>query len=159
MNKLCRGLLIIFALCLPPGLHASEQKIKILNDHELAAIKGGFCFLEKCEDPPGSGICQPFGPIAQTICDFTKCTYDEEIDGNTRVYRCVYGGPTTCTNSATYRQCVLSFTQSSCFDGPLGPCGFNIVPDCLPIPPDRMCACFAKLTDEPCDWTDCVTGP
>jgi len=159
MNKLFQITSVILALSMSAGsVRASEPTVKILSDNELAAIRGGYCLLQVCEDAPGSGNCQPYGPIAQTICDFTSCSYDEEIDGSTRVFRCLYSGPTTCTNSATYRQCVLSFTQSSCYDGPVGHCGVNIVPDCVPIPPDRICDCSAKLTEEPCDWTDCVNG-
>lgn len=160
MNKLFHSLLIIPALCLiAGGVRASDQPIKILNDNEMAAIKGGFCFLEECEDPPGSGLCQPFPPNPQAVCAFTFCKWSEEVDGRMVIDSCGYLGPITCTNEATYRQCVLSFTQSSCVDGPVTPCGFCYVPDCFVDRPERICVCTGKDTNQPCDWSDCMTAP
>ena len=149
---------ILLLLCIPQCLHAAGG-LTVLSDKELAGIKGGFCILEACEAPPGTGLCMPFTPTSRSICAFTFCRFSQEIVGSVTVNSCGYLGPTTCTVPITYQQCILAFTQASCFDGPIGPCGFNYVPDCFPDIPNRECVCFGKQTDEPCDWTDCVTGP
>jgi hypothetical protein len=135
MNYSIRNLLMTLALLgVPLGLHASTRPTA-LTDQELAGIKGGFCVLEKCEDPPGSGLCQPFHPDSTTICALTTCFFSQEIEGSVTVNNCNYLGPITCTEATTYRQCVLAFTQSSCFDGPVGPCGFVFSSHCYPNVP------------------------
>jgi bacteriocin-like protein len=160
MNKLFLSLAIALALCLTAGgARASDQKIKILNDNELAAIKGGYCFLQTCESYPGTGICQPFPPIPEAVCAFTFCQWTEEVDGQMVIDSCGFMGPITCTDPTTYQQCVLSFTQSTCLDGPITPCGFCYVPACHVDRVDRICVCTGQETNEPCDWSNCVSGP
>ncbi len=159
MNKLFLSLSITLALCLTAGgVRASTQNIKILSDNELAKIKGGFYFLEKCEDAPGTGVCQPFPPFPEAVCTFTFCKWTEEVEGQMVIDSCGFLGPITCTEETTYRQCVLSLTQSTCLEGPVTPCGFCYEPACHVDRIDRICVCTGKETDVPCDWSNCVSG-
>ena len=158
MNHSLRNLIMILLLLgLPLGLHASTG-VTVLKDGDLAKIRGGFCFLETCEDPPGTGFCQLIPATEAAVCTFTLCIYDEETIGSVISYSCGFLGLSSCTESATYRQCVLAFTESSCNYGTSTACGVNFVPGCHIDKPDRKCVCYGEETDTPCDWTDCISG-
>jgi hypothetical protein len=155
-HSLRRFLLTLVLLSMPLALHASTPGVTILKDNELAAIRGGYCPLEICEDAPGTGICQVFPPVASTICALTLCGYLEDQEGRLIIYTCAYVGISTCTMSKTYRQCILAFTTSSCSYGTDTPCGVNFVPHCHPNPLDRKCDCTAGADGTPCDWVNCI---
>jgi hypothetical protein len=149
-------LLLITALMLGFSLstRAANGGVTVLDDHQLATIKGGFCPFEICEDAPGTGICQTIPPA--TLCDLTRCVYSVEAYGTTDVYKCLFDGEYTCSSTASYRQCILHFSLSACSYGNDLQCGFIVQPGCTPDIPNRSCLCHVDSTDVPCDWTDCV---
>ena len=158
MKSILNHLLIALALVsLQLGsANAAVQGATVLDDKQLANVRGGYCFLEECEDPPGSGNCQPILP--SSVCTFTICVYLDYQEGSVEVYSCGHLGLSSCTGSTTYRQCVLAFTTGTCSYGSSSPCGVNVDPDCFPNKTNRNCDCVINTTSSTCDWTDCVNG-
>jgi hypothetical protein len=149
-------LILITALTLGFCLsaRAATNTPTILDDHQLATVKGGFCPFEICEDAPGTGICETI-PL-DSLCALTKCYYSTGWMGSVMTYGCTYVGEYTCSSTATYRQCILHFSLSFCSYGNDLQCGFIVQPDCTPNPSTRTCVCSEETTKDPCDWTDCV---
>ncbi len=158
MKLIVRHLLVGLALLgISVGsARASEHSFAILNDGQMASIKGGLCVFEVCEDPPGTGVCQPYYPSTKELCGLTKCQYDQTSVGGVEVFDCVFSGPFTCSNKETYRKCVLALKLSFCSNGndPLY-CGVIIEPYCSLDVSERTCVCEAVDSGVPCEWTNC----
>jgi len=136
--------------------HATGKGITVLNDREMAAVKGGFCILEQCEDAPGTATCQPYPVDEETLCKLAVCLFEHVIIGNLDQIGCIGWAPSTCTESTTYRQCVMAFKLSTCSSGSTTPCGKHVSADCIPSIPDRGCLCHILPPDRDCDWTNCT---
>lgn len=136
--------------------HAAGKGITVLNDREMAGVRGGFCILETCEAAPGTANCQPYANDEATLCNLAICLFEHMVIGNLDEIGCIGWAPDTCTESTTYRQCVLAFKASTCSYGTTTPCGKHVSADCIPSIPDRGCLCHILPPDRNCDWTNCT---
>jgi len=150
--------ILILGILTTCAAHAGQSKTKILSDAELASIHGGFfCLLEICEDPPGTGVCQPILPTPPALCALVKCSYEEETIGNVTAYGCLLTGEgETCTTIGNYRQCIWAFKASICTYSGIPECGKLAEADCLPDVPERLCVCAMDEPGENCDWSNCL---
>ncbi len=159
MKTTLRHLFIVLAMAsLACGAaRASQGNVQILNDSQMASIKGGWCPFEECEAGPGTGVCQPYPASRAGLCAVARCSYSNSTAGNVDVLGCTLAGKVTCTANRTYRQCILAFKFSACSNGanPYG-CGFLVVPTCTIDRIDRTCVCGIASPGNPCDWTDCA---
>ena len=147
----------VLILSLPSVGHALEKGITLLNDRQMAGVRGGICAFHECEGPPGTGACQPYKIDEETLCNLVVCLFGEEWVGNVLVVECVGEAPDTCTETATYRQCIQVFSWSFCKNGPdTTYCGKHVSPDCTPSGKRVACLCYVKAPDRVCDWTNCV---
>jgi hypothetical protein len=153
------SLVALWVLILGSACRASDGKLSVLNDRQLSQVRGGFCFLEICEDAPGTGVCQPYPTDDRTLCKLATCIFIDDSTLTMDIIACIGEAPDTCTEAKTYRQCVLAFKMSSCSNGPdTLYCGDHLAADCTPSKPDEACLCFVPASTRPCDWTNCSSG-
>ncbi len=157
MKNIQHHLLIIFALLLYSACvgHATEPGVAILDDHQLSAVRGGWCPFEECEAAPGNGVCQPIPATTAALCAVTSCKYSQSEAGGVDVLSCNFAGKYTCSVMANYRECVLAFKLSTCSNGKVPTCGVIVEPFCNLDIKDRTCVCGSGPIATPCDWTDC----
>jgi hypothetical protein len=148
------ALALILAALIQGPVHAADKQLEIVDDQSLASLTGGFCIFDMCESNP-SGVCQPFAPTTQALCATVRCTFTSDMVGNTDVFGCLFSGKTTCSNNASYHQCIQVNYVHICTNSDSTTCGDNVEPLCEPNSKERACVCSAKDDGTACDWTDC----
>ena len=149
--------LVILAYFSLSSAHAGN-KVEILRDSKLASIEGGYCMFWKCAGPPGNGSCQPIVNDAYHLCQNVSCTLSEGVEGNTQVIECkMKGAHETCSNVATYIECIRSHMPDLCLpDTTNAPCGNETDTYCFADVKSRQCYCDAGTGDKACDWVSCA---
>lgn len=149
-------LILTLALGAALAAHASDRVLTVLDDHQLAGIRGGFCPFEVCEDAPGTGVCQPEPPNANALCALTVCKYTDVSLPGLDLLGCSFVAKETCTTAASYRQCLLNFSASFCNSATDNACGVEVHSVCHLR--DRSCACGMEGGEDPCPWSNCSPG-
>lgn len=153
---------IVFLFALMSGLafgaQASDRGLTVLDDHQMAAITGGFCVFEYCEDAPGSGVCQPEPPNQAALCALTICKYTDVSLPGLDILGCSTAGKETCSINTTYRQCIQKFAVSACSSATDMACGVEVHSWCTLNQGNRGCNCVLEGGEDQCDWSNCSPG-
>jgi hypothetical protein len=146
-----------FALILTFGCaQAAGIKKEILNDRQMAAIKGGFCLVETCETGVPTGKCQVIPANFAGVCPKGTCRFWVIDSGFGEVDVCTLFGHYTCTGTGGYRKCITGKLWDICTYSSVNVCGDIYEPFCTENIQEHTCTCNARLTGDPCDWTNCV---
>ena len=152
MNLVCLAL----ALILTCGCaRAAGAKMEILNDKQMAAIKGGFCLIETCETGVPTGNCQWLPPTFAGVCPKGTCRFIAVDTLEGELETCDLLGHYTCTGGG-YRKCITGKLWDICTYSSVNVCGDIYEPFCTENIQEHTCICGSRLTADPCDWTNCV---
>jgi len=157
--KFMRTSLVYLAMVLTltfASVHAGIPKTEILNDKQMAAIEGGFCLIETCETGVPSGNCQTLPPTFAGVCPKGTCRFVVVETAAGELETCNLIGHYTCTAPVGYRQCITGRLWDICTYSSVNVCGDIFEPFCTEDIKEHTCTCGARLTGDPCDWTNCV---
>jgi hypothetical protein len=135
--------------------HATEPKVQILTDREMASVEGGLCIFSQCQPGLPTGKCQPVPADYKDLCLPTTCSVELDQIGNTVVFACVLKGEYTCTGGGAYRECIPAIVDV-CLSSPTNVCGSLVLPFCKADLAEKTCICGVNYTQTPCDWTNCI---
>ena len=134
---------------------ASEKKVELLTDSQMASVEGGFCLIETCETGAASGNCQTVPPTFGGLCLPRTCIFEEYSSALGTVDVCRLWGQYTCTGG-TYRKCITGKLWDTCWYSSINVCGTIVEPFCAENLREGTCLCGIDETAEACDWTNCV---
>jgi hypothetical protein len=159
MKKHMRNIIVAIVLGVLSlnGAHGASNQVERLNDSQLAAVRGGYCFFFKCADGP-DGDCQPIEDDAKTLCMEVTCRLELDSADGVDIVECkTSNGVTTCSENDTYIQCVRSKFPTVCYpDSNSDICGYQVDAGCFPDLQNRVCYCDTYSGGGPCDWQSCL---
>jgi hypothetical protein len=157
LNRIIALTLVVLLTAGGAFAREAEPAPQVLSEAQLAAIHGGFCPFEKCEDAPGTGVCQAIAANTQALCAVMRCTFFQFTIGRSMLEGCDgKAGVVTCSVNQNYRQCVWALQMSTCSPGATPVCGQEIRPDCFIEVEERCCLCYILPPEQSCEWTDCT---
>ena len=135
---------------------ANSLKTEVLDNKQMADIKGGFCLIETCEKGVPTGKCQVLPPTFAGVCPRGTCRFVVFETALGELDICALFGHYTCTGLGGYRQCITGRLWDICTYSNINVCGNIFEPFCTENIREHTCTCGTRLLNDPCDWTNCV---